>query len=75
MFTGANKTGLLSTVEMEAEASIIAYVWFTDGVKRPVYQEPDGRQFVIDGDGDKVYGVWYIPEEERIGPDAIVESP
>jgi hypothetical protein len=27
---------------------IIAYGLFTDGAKRPVYQEPGGKQYVID---------------------------
>lgn len=53
---------------------VVAHIWFTDGVKRAVYQEPSGRQYVLDGDGEKVHGVWYIPPEELIGPDAIVEN-
>jgi hypothetical protein len=39
----------------------VADVEFTDGVWRPVYQQPDGRQYVIDASGEPVYGVWYIP--------------
>jgi hypothetical protein len=35
---------------------IVAYVFFTDGAKLPVYQEPGGRQYVLDG-GEKVFGV------------------
>jgi hypothetical protein len=35
---------------------------FVDGVQRAVYQEPDGRQFVLDG-VEKVYGVWVLPDE------------
>ena len=41
----------------------IAYVWFVDGVKRPIFEEPNGRQYVIDDDGEPVYGVWYVPPE------------
>jgi hypothetical protein len=54
---------------------IVAYVLFTDGVKRPVYQEPSDRQYVFDED-EKVYGVWYLPpeEQERIGPDLVVDD-
>ena len=52
---------------------IVAYVFFTDGAKRPVYQEPSGRQYVFDED-EKVYGVWYLPPEERLGPDLIVDD-
>jgi hypothetical protein len=51
---------------------IIAYVLFTDGAKRPVYQEPGGKQYVIDDEGEKVHGVWYLPPEERIGPDFVI---
>ena len=38
----------------------IAYVWFVDGVKRPIFAEPDGKQYVLDDDGEPIYGVWYI---------------
>jgi len=49
---------------------IIAYVRFVDGARRPVYLEAGGKQYVFDDEGEKVYGVWYLPLEERIGPDA-----
>jgi hypothetical protein len=46
---------------------IIRYREFTDGSMRPVYE--DGRrQYAIDDDGFKVYGVWLIPEEEPPAP-------
>jgi hypothetical protein len=41
---------------------IVAYVLFTDGAKRPVYQEPSGKQYVIDDEGEKV---------SRSSPDAV----
>jgi hypothetical protein len=41
----------------------IAYVHFDDGAKRPVYEDARG-QFVFDGDGNRVDGIWYIPPEE-----------
>jgi hypothetical protein len=25
-------------------------------------------------EGEKVHGVWYLPPEERIGPDAVVDA-
>lgn len=53
---------------------IVAYIWFTHRVQRAVYQQPDGRQYVLDDEGEKIYGVWYIPPEERTGPDIIVEK-
>jgi hypothetical protein len=39
----------------------IAFVEFIAGV--PVYD--DGRrQYVLDDDGEPIYGVWFIPREE-----------
>jgi hypothetical protein len=39
-------------------------VEFTDGVWRAVYQEPGGRQYVIDATGAPVFGVWFIPQDQ-----------
>lgn len=36
---------------------------FTDGVERQVLLDADDRQFVIDGGGDRVYGVWILVDE------------
>jgi hypothetical protein len=47
---------------------IIGTPEFTDGAQRAVYEDGDGRQFVIDDEGQAVYGVWLIPDE----PAAIV---
>lgn len=33
---------------------------FTDGTQRAVYQDDDARQFVIDDDGQAVYGIWVV---------------
>lgn len=52
----------------------IVWVWFNDRWRRPVYEESDGRQFVIDDDGEKVYGVWYFPPDECAIP-VIVDAP
>jgi hypothetical protein len=43
---------------------------FTDGSQRDVYEDDDGRQFVIDDDGNPAYGVWILADE----PAAIVEG-
>ena len=43
----------------------IARVQFVDGNTRPVF-EADGRQFVVDDAGERVYGVWYIPPDDRV---------
>jgi hypothetical protein len=52
----------------------VADVEFTDGVWRAVYQQPDGRQYVIDGGGEPVFSVWFIPPDEP-QPCAIVDHP
>jgi len=41
----------------------IAFVRFTGGAMRPVYEDERG-QFVIDNDGNRVDGMWYISREE-----------
>jgi len=41
----------------------VASVPFIDGVTRPFYLDADGRQYVLDNDGNPVYGSWiYIDE-------------
>ncbi len=47
---------------MSSKRRPIAEIPFTDGTHREVYQEPDGRQYVLDG-REKVYGVWVLPDE------------
>ena len=44
----------------------ITQVPFVDGVVRAVYEdeESEGRQFVSDDDGRRVYGVWVLPPDE-----------
>jgi hypothetical protein len=50
----------------------VAEVDFTGGVWRAVYQQPDGRQDVLDDAGEPVFGVWFIsPDEPR--PCAVVD--
>jgi hypothetical protein len=41
----------------------IGRVLFTDGARRPVYAHGE-RQFVVE-DGERVYGVFVTPEEDR----------
>jgi hypothetical protein len=38
---------------------------FADGTMRPVFADPDGRQYVED-DGERVYGTWLPPAEEPV---------
>lgn len=44
--------------------TVVAFVDFVDGLRGSVYEEPDGRQYVYNNDGEKSYGVWFIPREE-----------
>jgi hypothetical protein len=37
---------------------------FTDGLERDVYEDDEGRQYVLDGDGERVYGQWLWPADE-----------
>jgi hypothetical protein len=43
---------------------------FTDGAERVVYEDTEGRQYVIGHDGEPVYGQWLPPADE---PTAFVE--
>jgi hypothetical protein len=36
---------------------------FTDGVERPDYEDPEGRQYVTGPDGRPVYGQWLPPPD------------
>ena len=43
---------------------IIAFVNFTDGTSRAVFEKVDGHQYVVNDEGDPVFGVWFIPKDE-----------
>jgi hypothetical protein len=43
---------------------IVCYTASLRGLMRPVYEALDGRQYVLDDDGEPVYGVWFIPRDE-----------
>jgi hypothetical protein len=49
----------------------IAYIELTDGTTRPVFLDDD-RQFVIDDDGERIYGEWHIPEPQHYDVPIIV---
>jgi hypothetical protein len=51
---------------------IVAYRVFTDGATRPIYEDWNGKKYVFDDDGNRVYGVWFIPESETIEAPIIV---
>ena len=42
---------------------IVAFRQFVDGSMRPVYDDGK-RQYAINDDGDRVYGVFFIPRNE-----------
>lgn len=50
----------------KSEDQPIGKVPFVDGVERDVYQDADGRQYVIDDDGVSVHGVWLLQEDEPV---------
>ena len=45
---------------------IIGRAPFTDGCERAVYEWSDGRQYVLDGAGLRVFGVWVVHEESDV---------
>jgi hypothetical protein len=56
----------LKEVQSKLTDPIIAYTTFLDGSKRPVFEQLDGRQYVLDDDAERVYGIWFIPPEETV---------
>jgi hypothetical protein len=52
----------------------IGHVLLVDGATRPIYQQPDGRQYILNEEGERVHGVWMIPEEESFLPTIVVEA-
>jgi hypothetical protein len=38
---------------------------FTHGTTRPVFEDPDGRQYVEEG-GERVYGTWLPPADKPL---------
>ena len=41
----------------------MAEVHFDDGSIRTAWETADGLQYVEDDNGERVYGVWFIPED------------
>jgi hypothetical protein len=44
---------------------VVAYTTFTDGARRPVFEDACG-QYVLDDDGQPVRGVWFIADMPAI---------
>ncbi len=51
----------------------IVSVPLTDGTRREVFEDPDGRQWVAGDDGRPLYGVWALRSEAD--EPAVVEAP
>jgi hypothetical protein len=53
----------------------IGLIPFTDGIVRPVFLDAGGRQYILDNEGQPLYGVWvYIDEPEIVNlPDSSEE--
>jgi hypothetical protein len=49
------------------QAKQIGYRDFVDDTQRAVFEDDVG-QFVLDNDGERCYGVWLVPSEERQPP-------
>jgi hypothetical protein len=60
-----------------AMARNLTSLLFSDGLWRVVWEEFDGKQYVIADDGSLAYGVWYIPhpDDEEPYPDVVVDEP
>jgi hypothetical protein len=52
-------------------ARTIGHRLFTDGVPRPIYEEERG-QFIVE-DGERIDGLWLVPEEDQADPPVIVQ--
>ena len=53
----------------------IAYIEFADGKLRPVFETSEGRQYIIDEKGRKVFGVWFMRPEECDQPVIVDDVP
>jgi hypothetical protein len=65
--------GASRVLPLSDERLPIARIPFTDGSVRAVYEDADGRQFVIDNDR-MVYGTWFLPDYAD-EPPVVVKSP
>jgi hypothetical protein len=46
---------------------IIGHRQFTEGVERDVFEDPDGRQYIVHEDtGERIYGQWLWPPDEPV---------
>ena len=50
---------------------ILGEVDFVDGSRRLVYEDSDGRQYVLGEESERVHGVWMMPLEDVL-PDVVI---
>jgi hypothetical protein len=48
---------------------------FTDGVTRPVFEDDEGQQYVLDDDAVAVCGLWLGADEPTVGDASASEYP
>jgi hypothetical protein len=53
---------------------LVGYQHFVDGTRRPIYEDARG-QYVMDDEGEPVYGLWLIPEPGSYDAPLIVQRP
>jgi hypothetical protein len=53
----------------------IGSIPFTDGTARPAFLDAGGRQYILDEEGQPMYGVWLYFDEPQIvnRPDSCAE--
>ncbi len=54
-------------------SQVIGFRLFVDGVLWPIYEDAQG-QYVVDDDGQRVYGVFLMSEEETCDLPVLVEK-
>jgi hypothetical protein len=46
-----------------------------DGLWRAIYEQPDGRRYLLDDDDERVYNVWhFLNEKMQPKPGVVVEA-
>ena len=58
---------------MQPTGRPLAHIDLADGSERPVFQDDDGRQYILDDDDLPVFGVWFVAGEDCDQP-VIVRS-
>ena len=51
----------------------VADICLDDDCTRAVFEQPNGRQYVLDDEGAPMFGVWFIPPDDADVP-VIVEE-